>query len=94
MEGLRNAMSVENVAKRIEDVHFVIDQLEKINNGEIAGDDYFPLRKKIDMKHIGMAGHSFGAQTTLSVSGETFAVGGKQYVAIAAGSGLFVFGLP
>jgi hypothetical protein len=24
----------------------------------------------------------------------TFAVDGKQYVAIAAGSGLFVFGLP
>jgi predicted dienelactone hydrolase len=33
----------------------------------------------MDLKHIGMSGHSFGAVTTQAVSGESFPATGKQF---------------
>jgi len=49
---------------RPRDVSFAVDQLEKLNGEgqELAG--------RLDLKKLGMAGHSFGAWTTLSVMGQ------------------------
>ncbi|QDV40821.1 Alpha/beta hydrolase family protein [Stieleria neptunia] len=62
---LKNAASYKSARDRLEDVSFVIDQLEQWNQR----DDH-PLFGKLDLEHIGMSGHSFGAVTTLGVAGQ------------------------
>ncbi len=52
------------------DVTFVIDQMQKANDGKLTEKTLAIFKDRVDMKHIGMAGHSFGAQTTLMVSGQ------------------------
>ena len=59
------AASLENSILRIQDVSAVIDQLEIWNN-----DSSNTLNQRLDLSRIGMSGHSFGAKTTQSVSGE------------------------
>ncbi len=55
-----------NAVNRPLDVRFAIDQVDKLNRED-------PLFKgRLDMDHVGMAGHSFGAYTTLAVAGEVF----------------------
>jgi dienelactone hydrolase len=55
-----------NAVDRCKDVSFAIDELTSANES----DDKFPLKGKLDLKHIGMAGHSFGGNTTMLISGE------------------------
>jgi predicted dienelactone hydrolase len=66
MQGLRGAMTADQLRARAEDVRFVLDQAAR---GMRAGDCDLG---RADMEHIGMAGHSFGAQTTLAVSGARY----------------------
>ncbi|MDX2227240.1 MAG: acetylhydrolase [Verrucomicrobiae bacterium] len=64
----------ENATNRPRDVSFVIDQLLLANRQ--AG----PLKEKIDSKKIGMAGHSFGAWTTMALVGQVFtSLRGKDF---------------
>src|SRR5262249_3248392 len=74
-QNLMNGISVETALRRVEDVSFILDQMEKINAGTVEGKDLAPFKGHVDMKHVGMAGHSFGAETTLVVSGQTAKVG-------------------
>jgi predicted dienelactone hydrolase len=60
------AANLDNVSNRPLDVSFAIDQLEKWNR------DDSPLKNRLDLAHIGMAGHSFGAFTTLAIAGQVF----------------------
>ena len=62
---LKQAISLENVSARLEDISFVIDQLEIWNRDA----DHF-LYGKLDLDHIGMAGHSYGANTTQALMGQ------------------------
>ncbi len=55
----------KNSVDRAEDVPFAIDQMLALNHK--AGS---PLEGLVDKNEIGMAGHSFGAWTTLAVLGE------------------------
>ncbi len=64
MQAMGRAANGKNAVDRAGDVSFAIDQLEKLNK-----DANFPLRGKLNLQKIGMAGHSFGANTTLLVSG-------------------------
>ena len=57
------ANSLQQYLVRIRDVHFILDELAR---RKIADD---PLLAHADLTRIGMSGHSFGAQTTLAVSG-------------------------
>jgi predicted dienelactone hydrolase len=58
-----------NALNRAEDVPFAINQMLALSRQTSeAGND--PLRGLVDEKEIGMAGHSFGAWTTLAVVGE------------------------
>ncbi len=60
------ASNPQNAVNRPLDVRFAIDEMLRLNaeSGEFHG--------KIDTNRIGMAGHSFGAFTTLAVAGEVF----------------------
>jgi len=64
MSALQQAANAKSAVDRVRDVSFVIDQLEKWNQ-----EADHPLCGKLDLKQIGMSGHSFGAVTTLAVAG-------------------------
>ncbi len=74
----RAAVNVPNVLNRPLDGQFAIDQLEKLTSDESS-----PLKGRLDIKSIGIAGHSFGGYTTLALAGQTFILplgATKQYV--------------
>ncbi|HEY0512356.1 MAG TPA: hypothetical protein VGH73_10655 [Thermoanaerobaculia bacterium] len=65
LKNLREAADdPRNAVARPLDVRFVLDHLEKINQGGS------PLAHRLDLQRVGMAGHSFGAWTTLVVAGQ------------------------
>jgi len=67
MESMRQAIKdPANAVNRARDVSFAIDKMENMNRESGA------LKGRIDLRHIGMAGHSFGAWTTLAIAGEAF----------------------
>ena len=67
---MRAAADLENFVLRVDDVRAVLDQLERWNKS--SGN---PLNGRLDMKRIGMSGHSFGAVTTQALSGQRFVRG-------------------
>jgi predicted dienelactone hydrolase len=75
MDALRQAANLENFMLRAKDVPIVLDQLERWNAE--AGHE---LEKRMDLEHIGMSGHSFGAVTTQAVSGQTFPLRGAAFI--------------
>ena len=64
------AASLENLKLRMADVPAVLDSLEKWNK-----EKGHALVGRMDMKRVGMSGHSFGAVTTQAVSGQQFPQG-------------------
>jgi predicted dienelactone hydrolase len=68
---MKKALTVENFVLRTKDVSVVLDQITKWN-----WERGHPLYGRIDMSHVGMSGHSFGAVTTQAVSGQ-LATSGK-----------------
>ena len=71
---MNQAASLENFLLRVQDVPAVLNQLEIWN-----ADKTNPLAGRLDLKKVGMSGHSFGAVTTEAVSGESLPVGGQQF---------------
>jgi len=64
---LRAAMTPAQLDARVADVKFVLDQIPaRRSEGQCA-------LTRIDMAHIGMSGHSFGAHTTQALAGQRFA---------------------
>jgi predicted dienelactone hydrolase len=61
---VKEATAYKNFISRIADVKFVLDLLRL---RKLAGVDVF---KTVDLDNIGLAGHSYGALTTLSLTGE------------------------
>lgn len=61
---MKTGMTLANLTLRIDDVHFVIDEVIRRT---LAREATFA---NADPKRLGMSGHSFGAQTTLSVAGQ------------------------
>ncbi len=70
MGAMQQAAGLENFQLRVKDVPAVLDQLEAWND-----ETSHPLAGRINLKHIGMSGHSFGAVTTQAVSGQSFPLG-------------------
>lgn len=70
MQAMKKAASIENFSLRVVDVPAVLDQLTTWN----AAADH-ALKGRLDLKRVGMSGHSFGANTTQAVSGQTFPIG-------------------
>lgn len=65
MKAMKKAASAKHAKLRYEDVAAVIDQLEIWNR-----EDPRPLQGRLDLEHIGMSGHSFGAISTQGVGGQ------------------------
>ncbi|MDR2762955.1 MAG: dienelactone hydrolase family protein [Planctomycetaceae bacterium] len=75
LQVLAEAVSVKEAKNRVDDVSFILDELEQRNqqpkeHSDQKNDDSDPkLAGKLDLNRIGMGGHSFGSQTTLAVVG-------------------------
>jgi predicted dienelactone hydrolase len=65
-QGVREAMQPGQVAVRLQDVRFVLDELGRRH--KLPGSVF----RQANVQAIGMAGHSFGAMTTLGMAGENF----------------------
>ncbi|HTV40196.1 MAG TPA: CocE/NonD family hydrolase [Candidatus Sulfotelmatobacter sp.] len=74
MQALKNAASLDNFVLRVQDIPAVLDWLEIWNR-----DNTNVLFGRLNMKEIGMSGHSFGAITTQAVSGESLPFTGKEF---------------
>jgi len=70
MAAMKEAAGFDNFMLRVADVPIVLDQLEQWN-----GSKDHALSGRMDLKHIGMSGHSFGANTTQAVSGQSYPIG-------------------
>ncbi|MBS0207728.1 MAG: alpha/beta fold hydrolase [Planctomycetes bacterium] len=67
MEALRkSAADLRNALDRPRDVSFAIDQLARLNS------DDSPLKGRLDVANVGVAGHSFGGYTTMAIAGQVF----------------------
>jgi predicted dienelactone hydrolase len=62
----RATAQTSNSINRPLDISFAIDQLQNLNTDDAT------FKNRLDLDHIGMAGHSFGAFTTLAIAGEVF----------------------
>ena len=71
---MKQAASLENFLLRVADIPAVLDQLTSWNALEGHA-----LRGRLDLTHVGMSGHSFGAVTTQAVSGQSLPVGGARF---------------
>jgi len=67
---IATAMAPAQLVARVDDVHFVLDEL-----GRRPREGACDLRRA-DLAHIGMSGHSFGAHTTQAIAGQRFPVAG------------------
>ena len=65
LANLRAGITVEQFVARVQDVRFAIDALERLSRED-------PALACIDARRVGMSGHSFGAQTTQAVAGQSF----------------------
>ncbi len=74
MRAMKQAASLDNFLLRGQDVPAVLNQLEIWNTDKTNF-----LAGRLDLKKVGMSGHSFGAVTTEAVSGETMPVGGQSF---------------
>jgi predicted dienelactone hydrolase len=63
----RSALSAEQLVARARDIQFVLNEISR-RPAEGQCD-----LSRIDYSRIGMAGHSFGAQTTQAIAGQSFA---------------------
>jgi predicted dienelactone hydrolase len=69
---LRRAVSNPMVAvDRFRDIPFTLDALRALNGADSD------LKGKLDLAHVGMSGHSFGALTTQAAAGMSFGRGGS-----------------
>lgn len=72
-EGSRAAIAPGVAVDRFRDIPFAIDQLAAMNASDAR------LRGRLDMSRIGMSGHSYGAITTMMLSGQTPAFGRMSF---------------
>lgn len=78
LENMKAAASGENLLARAKDIKFVLDELERRDKNDLQ------LQDHLDLSKIALAGHSFGAATTLAIAGQTF--GGASMAPGARGS--------
>jgi len=67
LPALQAAANGRNFRLRVQDIPAVLDQLERWNQGNNNA-----LAGRMNLKQVGMSGHSFGAITTQAVSGQRF----------------------
>ncbi len=65
----RAVLDLNNLVDRPRDVSFALDELER----RTASEDW-PLRARLDLSRVAVAGHSFGAYTALCVAGRDLVI--------------------
>lgn len=75
---MRRAANWLNALNRAKDVSFCLDKLESLNKQQEK-----LFKGLIDFNKIGMAGHSFGAMTTLLVAGQLIILPGGKEISLA-----------
>ena len=73
MSKMQQAASGRTFMDRVRDIPAVLDQLAKWNAGEATDAAAKPLAGRMDLEHLGMSGHSYGAVTTQAMAGQAFA---------------------
>jgi len=73
MTAMKEAASGKNLLLRCEDVTAVLDAVTDWN-----GATDHALAGRLDLEHVGMSGHSFGAMTTQVTGGQTMPVFGQR----------------
>ena len=66
LQAMKQAASIKNMQARVGDVAAVLDALATWHQTP----DH-PLAGRLDLEHVGMSGHSFGARTTQAVAGQS-----------------------
>ena len=75
MQSMRQAaIRPENAVNRARDVSFVLDEMAKLKGAP------GPFQGRVDLEKVGLAGHSFGANTALVAVGQVFLLPGGQTV--------------
>jgi predicted dienelactone hydrolase len=74
MRAMNQAASLDNLLLRVKDVPAVLNQLEIWNMAKTNC-----LAGRMNLKKVGMSGHSFGAVTTEAASGETMPMGSQAF---------------
>jgi predicted dienelactone hydrolase len=74
LAAMRRAADAANFNLRVRDVPAVLDQLARWNEQP----DH-PLAGRLDLRRVGMSGHSFGALTTQAVAGQSFGRAGPMF---------------
>jgi len=69
LDNLRPGMTPQRFVERAQDVRFVLDELARLAVAD-------PGLGCVDAARVGMSGHSFGAQTTQAVAGQSFPAAG------------------
>jgi dienelactone hydrolase len=64
MSAMKQAANFQNAVDRPKDVSFAVDQLVELNKNDDK------LKGKLDLSELAMAGHSFGAQTSMLIAGQ------------------------
>jgi predicted dienelactone hydrolase len=67
--GLDTPPSADELINRPLDVKFVLDQLQKLNDGDTNSD--INIRGKLNLQEVGVIGHSYGGYTALVLAGAT-----------------------
>jgi predicted dienelactone hydrolase len=83
IQAMKQAVSLKNFLLRVKDVPAALNQLALWN-----ADKTCPLAGRLDMKRVGMSGHSFGAVTTEAVSGEIMPGGGQEFTDARIGAAI------
>lgn len=65
--GMRNIATPENLIGRVDDVRFLISEIERQQKS--ASTTWF---SRADLSRIAMTGHSFGAHTTMALAGQRY----------------------
>ncbi len=63
----KGAANLQSALERPPDVQFALDEITRMNVNESS-----PLKSRLDLKALAVAGHSFGGYTTLALAGQTF----------------------
>lgn len=75
------ASNPEEIRNRPLDLSFILDELERRQKANPDPAKPFPLRDRMDLAHIGVAGHSFGAHTTVVIGGADMKLGNAKPLA-------------
>jgi predicted dienelactone hydrolase len=74
MRALKGGINARNTIARLKDVSFALDRLEALDRSDPA------WRHRLDLARVGLAGHSYGAETALGATGKRY---GPRELALA-----------